>query len=125
MGFVHAYRYAVHWRIYNCRALLPQQRNRVYIVGFLKAPRGGGSGGGGGVPSVATPAVPPTVPPAGPPTGGAAFAWPELPVLGPTLRDALDDGVDDAVEFVLTGHQWEKVQQSEAYKRDPGHRLVR
>ena len=53
---------------------------------------------------------------------------PELPVLGVTLRDVLVDGVDAAAELsecVLTEHQWAKVQQSEAYKRDPVHRLVR
>ena len=51
---------------------------------------------------------------------------PELPVLGVTVRDVLDDGaaVDDGAEVELTAHQWAKVQQSEAYKRDPAHRLV-
>ena len=50
--------YAVRWRIYNCRAVLPQQRNRVYIVGFLKTDPMTHPRRGGGTPSVATPCQP-------------------------------------------------------------------
>lgn len=92
--------YSVSWRIYDTKRLLPQMRERVYIVGIRN--------------DIAA---------------AADFAWPELPDLKPQLRHVLhgtsdsDNSVLDLERYRITKEQWAGVQQSPYFHRHPEHRL--
>lgn len=75
--------YQCKWRLINSRVLMPQQRSRVYIVGFR---------------------APPAL---------ARFHWPVLPVLTTALRDVLEpDSVDADPRYILSDKQFAKLSAS-------------
>lgn len=66
----------------NARAVVPQQRERVYFVGFR---------------SDLTHAI-------------NSFEWPQLPVRHCTVGSILEPADQVPSEYILTAHQWEKVK---------------
>ena len=78
--------YVVRWRLVNALSLLPQQRSRVYLVGFRIE----------GVSTTTTTTTTTT-------TGRRPFSWPELPVLPTTLEDMIyPEGATEDEEVVTT-----------------------
>jgi len=81
--------YRVVWRLINCRTLLPQQRVRVYIVGFRDDMAALDS-----------------------------FIWPELPILDRSLCEILDGlEVDEDESYILSDHQYAKAMSVDNWQK--------
>eukprot|EP00873_Tetraselmis_striata_P003959 jgi/Tetstr1/424223/TSEL_000153.t1 len=89
--------YQLTHRVVNSSALLPQHRQRIYIVGFRSDLR----------------------------AEFAAFRWPQLPLLQRRLEEVLE-GEDSptAAAAALSEHQWAKIKESSIYQEDPGRRAA-
>ena len=99
--------YDVTWRLINLRALLPQQRQRIYIVGFRQGAGGGGAG-------ATAPGAQDGGARAGPGAGAGAmddFEWPAVPVLESRLSDVLEPGRHNDPALMLSEHQYTKIKQ--------------
>ena len=111
--------YHVMTRLLNSRVVLPQQRLRVYLVGFRRnyvLPRHASP-----TPTTATAVGAATASPFD------RFAWPELPLLETSVSDILEDeasGVDMDSAYMLTPQQFTKLQANPDWCADPARRLV-
>ena len=115
--------YHVLTRLINSRVVLPQQRLRVYLVGFRRnyvIPPNASR-----VPASVTSAAAAAAPGATAPLD--RFAWPELPLLETSVSDVLEDeasGVDTDPAYMLTPQQFAKLQTNVDWCADPARRLV-
>lgn len=74
--------YTVFYRVYNAKAVVPQNRERVFIVGFKDFNN-----------------------------KGSGFEWPELPPLYPVLRDVLEFG-NVPEKYFLKDKTWQALQRN-------------
>jgi len=102
--------YKAFYRVINARAVLPQQRERLYIVAF-RCEEGGHAAHPGEEEQNARLAK-----------AAAAFAWPELKLVPRCVREVLEEGVDLG-EYRLTEHQRAKVMASQDWAA--GRRVAR
>lgn len=79
----------------NARALVPQQRERIYIAGFRYEAH------------------------------ATAFTWPALPVLRRSLGDVLEsEETALAQDCQLTEHQWGKIRDSKHFQANPEQKFA-
>eukprot|EP01134_Creolimax_fragrantissima_P005085 CFRG5085T1 len=89
--------YVVHCRAFNARALLPQQRERLFIVGFRKDD----------------------------PAAGREFSWPDIPILPRCVKHILETSGDEHIStYALSDIRWNKIQRTDYYITNPKRRLV-
>jgi len=94
--------YRLSQRVINSSALLPQHRQRLYIVGLRTDL----------VDAAAADGAPP-------------FQWPRLPLLARCLGDVLEGEEGGGVaEAALSDHQWSKIRESSIFHEDPGRRAA-
>eukprot|EP00232_Nephroselmis_pyriformis_P027222 CAMPEP_0182852302 /NCGR_PEP_ID=MMETSP0034_2-20130328/91_1 /TAXON_ID=156128 /ORGANISM="Nephroselmis pyriformis, Strain CCMP717" /LENGTH=466 /DNA_ID=CAMNT_0024983003 /DNA_START=98 /DNA_END=1495 /DNA_ORIENTATION=+ len=87
--------YGVRYTTINARALVPQQRERLYIVCFRKD---------------------------GP--AGAAFDWPELPCLPRIVEHILEPEEEIGELYDLTEPRWDKIKRTSFFQENPSSRLA-
>jgi len=78
--------YSIFYKVIDARTVVPQHRERIYIVGIREP---------------------------------IDFEFPNLPDLGPKVRDILDKNVDP--KYTLTDHLWTYLQNYAAKHRSKGH----
>lgn len=93
--------YVVSWKLYDARQLVPQMRERIYIVALREDLVG---------------------------KGASEFAWPQLPDMQPTLKDIMHGSCDALSDvnlelYRVPPEQWAAITESRYYKRFPEHRL--
>eukprot|EP00041_Stephanoeca_diplocostata_P022804 m.547496 g.547496 ORF g.547496 m.547496 type:complete len:683 (-) comp22155_c0_seq82:4015-6063(-) len=143
--------YVVSWRVVNARAVLPQQRTRLYFVGIRNdVARHAPPQHTAPLPKAASTTPPSSLPSTKRARTGSTtpFTWPLFPILDITLADILEtlpcaakqpdpdrhrpaeDGTQTHVQtaryddYKLTPHQFAKVAATDDWRRSPDLRLV-